>query len=932
MTETKVVIIPIDAPFLRVLARRVADRFRSSLPDLSNLLVVFPSQRNKFYFRRYLLEESGRHALIPPAMKTVEELIDMIYEALGGKPAKLLNKTERNFMLKGVVDALRVEFWHDLDFLRFAAIGDRLLTFFDELAQEQLTLDRIREFVKAGHYPERYVENELPILEDIFRCYRQRLKEGGFEDEIDKFDLVFNRFNSDTLKSYDQAIIAGLAATTAVEKKVIGEILRDSASELVLHSGSREELKEEGLDNPFHSHARLLAALTIDPEKIVFEPAPPPPPPVHHVRSVASETQQALHLRAVLDRVRGQYPPHRIGIVLADETGVDPVTETLRSAGLEFNLSLGFPFTKSLLYSFLSSLFSVVDTDCHYREFFAFLKHPLIKNGTIGLLDLRPMVYGLERLMVEERFNHFDPELCAREEFLPLVGLVTTCVNAGRARLPLGQYIEAFIELLSTIISYNQELMKTHAAEIREFFDRLQGLGRLRLPATRDVSLEPITPGAPMLEFILRQLKSAAFNLFGDPMRGVQVVGLLEARNLDFDCVILPGLNEGVFPRKTEKDLFINHEVRRHIGLPYDKERDNLALYYFTGLARGKQETFISYVIEEKRDIRSRFVDFLIEQGAASDDSKLALRRQAVAVKDRSVAKDKPLLDFLYKSVRTRGLSPSALKDFTICPYRYYLRYLVGVREPDTIVEEPGALEWGQIVHAALKNFYAYDYPEGFGPADLTPVRARLGSRLEAALASTLARKPKRSAFFDLRLWQRRLDRFAEFELKRFGEGFAVDAARLEKYIDGHVEVGNLTIKLKGYVDRVDRRNGTPCIIDYKTGSLPAQKDYTPGDDFTEFQLPLYGLVLCQGDYGKIGDLAYYSVGKKPEVCSIPGRLDTDIPTYLDRFNNEVLLPALEALIDPARPFAQNRSEDACRYCSYATLCGTAGTATHGYD
>jgi hypothetical protein len=82
--EKRVRIIPIEQPFLYVLARHVGDEFNTLLPDLSNVLIIFPSQRNKFYFRRYLLDAVRAKGIIPPAMKTVDELIEHVYESSGG--------------------------------------------------------------------------------------------------------------------------------------------------------------------------------------------------------------------------------------------------------------------------------------------------------------------------------------------------------------------------------------------------------------------------------------------------------------------------------------------------------------------------------------------------------------------------------------------------------------------------------------------------------------------------------------------------------------------------------------------------------------------------------------------------------------------------------------------------------------------------------
>ena len=190
----KVTTIPIDQPFLRLLAQYVAETCKDSFPDLSNVLVVFPAQRNKLYFRRFLLESFGSTAMMPPTMMTVAELLDVSYEAAGGRTAMILNNIERNFLLKNVVDSLKVEFWKDLPFLWFIGIGDRLLDFFDELAKEQVTIKKIEEIALAGHYPERYITNELSIIKKIYHGYRKKLGEQGYHDAIDKHMFVYEHF------------------------------------------------------------------------------------------------------------------------------------------------------------------------------------------------------------------------------------------------------------------------------------------------------------------------------------------------------------------------------------------------------------------------------------------------------------------------------------------------------------------------------------------------------------------------------------------------------------------------------------------------------------------------------------------------------------------------------------------------------------------
>ena len=173
--SNKVKIIPIEQPFLRVLAQYFYKQYHVDFPDFSDILVVFPTQRNRLYFRRNLLEVSKTLGMVPPTMRTIAELIDKIHEDLGGKKGLMLNVVERNFLLREVVESMKVEYWHDLPFLKFVAIGKRLLHLFDELSKEGVTFEHVEELVRLGHYPERFVEHELSIIKNIFYEYRRTL-------------------------------------------------------------------------------------------------------------------------------------------------------------------------------------------------------------------------------------------------------------------------------------------------------------------------------------------------------------------------------------------------------------------------------------------------------------------------------------------------------------------------------------------------------------------------------------------------------------------------------------------------------------------------------------------------------------------------------------------------------------------------------------
>ncbi len=912
--EDKIKIIPVEQPFLRVLAKYLCDKCRNDFPDFSDTLVVFPNQRNKLYFRRYMLETSKANGFIPPMMKTIYELMEIVYELIGGKQGMMLNNVERNFILKNVINSLKVEFWKDLSFLRFIAVGNRLLNFFDELSKERLTLEDIEEKVLSGHYPEKYVHNELFIIKRIYEEYKKNCAEMGYHDEIDKYEVIYNQFNAELLRKYKIIVIAGIAATTVVESNLIKEILTALPAELVLHSCQKDIIKMTSTECPFYLHNKLLCALGIkntDSIKIIDERMPEPA--VFHVKRTETLSQQTFYLKNLLKKMKTYYKPHRIAIILADETTVYSVTETLKAAGLEYNLSAGLPFTQSILYSFLSQLKDAITKNCHYKEFFSFIKHPLFKNAIVDEKSLRPLIYRLEERMIKNGFNYFKFKNHDDDDLLPLTTLIKNCIDTIQIQLPLSQYIVAIIDMLNNLLSYNKEFIKKNSSGTMEFFDRLNSLAKLRTAGKQ------METGVMMVEFILHILKDETFALRGDPMKGVQVIGLLEARNLDFDCIIIPSMNEGVFPKRSEKDLFVNQLVRKEVGLPYDKERENLYYYYFTELENCKKEVYISYVEEEKRDIRSRFIDFLIDDGVGIDETKISLDSAAIKITKKEVKKDHDLLRGLRGKLSSRGLSATNLKDYRECPYRFYLKFVLGIQEPEEIVEEAGPAEWGTAIHNALRNFYKYDFPKGVVEEELETAKSRLHKRLHGALKNEVAQTPKKATFLDLEIYKRRMERFLHVEINRFGGGFKIMTEKIEKQIARDITIGNTRIKLYGYPDRVDILDSKYYVLDYKS-KVPLRKKYEIGDDFVEFQLPLYGFIMSNGQFKNIGGLAYYEISK--DITIIPIVEENSVVQYLKDFEELMLLPTIKEILDTKISFYQTGCQEYCRYCAYTHLCG----------
>lgn len=911
MGTMRVKLIPSAAPFLGVLAREIVAAHHADLPDLSRLLVVFPNRRSQVYFRRSLLEASGRPGLLPPELLTVEEFTATMAGELGLPPARLLTRLERNFLLKQAVDEVKVKFWDQLPFLKFIGIGDRLLNLFDELAQANLTLERVEAVARAGHYPEKYIEEELTIIRAVFGAYRRRLARDHHHDKLDQLAVLREQFSVRLLARWSRIVFAGLVAPTPLETELLTAILAGFPSELVLHA-DRDELA--AADHPGHRaylHRKLLAALGLDPAAVPTVAAKTPPAPTIRIREHETECQQLLWVRESLAGALSRHEAHRIAVVLPDPSLLPGVTETLRALGVPHNVSLGLPLTQSPLFSLLAALRKVAAGGGHYPDLIAAARHPLIKNAAVGETLLRGQVYRLEEYLVAERRNCLDLAAPPAGEFRELFELLREGVAAVTAAQPWPAWLAGVREFLTALLRRNRERFRAGLAGVEPLLRQLDELGQLRAQPPSGAG------GLPALDLLLKVLEDGTFTLPGEPLQGVQVLGVLEARTLDFDCVIVPSLNEGTFPKRSAKDLFLNPQLRETLGLTTARERESHFYHYFAELTTGKREVALGCRVGKDR-LRSRFLELLAARGAAIESRPARLARSA-PVGPRTAARTPESHRLLLDRLADAGISPTDLKNYRQCPYRFYLHYLGGWREPAALVEEPTNREWGSAIHNALRDFYRTDYPAGFTAAQLDQAQAQLGERLKSALALILAVRPSPLADLDLDLYRRRLARFAELELERFAAGITLAPERLEEKLNHRIELDGAAIRLKGKVDRIDRHGEQLVVIDYKL-SAPKRADYTPGPGLTEYQLPLYALLAAPDRPERIEALAYCHLGR--EVKWVTVAAGDEVADYLDSFRNETLLPALRELLDPAVAFTAAPSADHCRYCPFTALCG----------
>jgi len=429
----------------------------------------------------------------------------------------------------------------------------------------------------------------------------------------------------------------------------------------------------------------------------------------------------------------------------------------------------------------------------------------------------------------------------------------------------------AFLEELSGEFSNKREV-KIFLEEVHKF--------KYILPSLQDLSLKSL------MSLFMSRLASRSL----DDIRGgkITVMGVLETRSVQFDGVIIVDFNDKHVPKRSDKDMFLNTQIRENANLPTMSDRENLQKHYYAMLINNAKEVAISYV-DSSESSASRFLKQLhIQTENRYDEVDYAqlLFQQKKAAK---LVEKEIQMPYSFQGVK---LSNTRLKTFLTCKRKYYHAYVAHLRGHEIPKDMPQEHEIGNAVHLALKALYskrnAYD--------DAQELQHDLAKELDAQKGESELES------YLIALQKKRLEAFCEAEIERFAQGWEVWKC------EESFEVDFAGIKLIGQIDRIDKRGNEIAVLDYKTGSytLYNKNNFT---EATDFQLEFY--YLLASGLGNVS-CGFYDL-KESQI--IPESFLQEKLAVLEANIKDLL--TLEEV-----NFQKCEDLKACQFCEYALMCG----------
>jgi hypothetical protein len=543
-----------------------------------------------------------------------------------------------------------------------------------------------------------------------------------------------------------------------------------------------------------------------------------------HITAVPKNVSQVKFIGGLLEEINTQSgdPLGKTAVVLGDESLLNPLLNSIPESIGSVNITMGYPLRHCAVAGFFTRIFELYlhqsPRGWYYRKIISLLTHPLSEKL---LMDKEESVAG--KITGAIKLNNWiyldtpkilsvqgTPERLIRKLFLDEIPSPNAFISYS---------IELILSLQPQVGDSRESMLLEQLYRFYALFNQLQEY-------TSQFSFVPDLK--TLYSLFQALLSSETIDFRGEPMEGLQIMGMLESRNLDFETVILSSVNEGILPSGKSNASYIPFDLKKQFGLPTYKDKDAIYTYHFYRLLQRAKRVYLIYNSEPdtlEGGERSRLVTQLMTDKhlkATIEHHVAAPELKAPALQAHCIPKDALLMQKI-KAVAARGFSPTSLVNYIRNPIEFYKKTILDIDETTEVDESITASVFGTVMHGSLEELYLPLLGKDLTVKDLNlllpKIKKVVHSHFRRIYSESDIRKGKNYIAFNVLV--RYLERFIEIEVQGL-EKNKVRLLGLERKYRVPLEVAGIDfpIYLKGFVDRIEEFNGRERIIDYKTGNV----------------------------------------------------------------------------------------------------------------
>jgi CRISPR/Cas system-associated exonuclease Cas4 (RecB family) len=944
--------------------------------DIRNHCLVFPSKRAGLYFLKYYAAQLDKPVWTPSIM-TINEFFGSFSELQVANNEILLFELYKIYsgLNKSAESFDEFYFWGDMLLNDFDDIdkymADASVLFrnvqdfknidyqFSDIEQEQAEI--IKRFWKnyepEKHTPEKEGFKSIwTILNELYTSFKNSLRSSNLAYEGMIFRDIAEKYLNEEHEGlkWDKVHFIGFNALNKCETAMMKQLQKEGLAKFYWDYDN-SYIKEGKLNSAGLFITKNLKVFNNDmPEDWQYETllTAQNTNVARKVVETTSDIAQVKLLPYLIDQIPdlSTDDAHHTAVILADENLIVPLLTSLPGNTGEVNITMGYPLKMTGVYSLTKHLLdlqrnSSIENDkayFGYKDVFEIVKNQLIDN--ILEEDVRKIIDEI----IEKNLIRIPSDFLGRSEILK--SIFRKAVNPQE----LSDYIREILSVISTVNLNDEDSGQDQIMQKKlrnEFiYSVLLSVNRLEIIVrSHDVNFKNETY-IRILDKILRN-QSVPFS--GEPLSGIQIMGFLETRALDFRNIIMLSVNEGILPSVTSASSFIPFSIREAFGLPLINHQESVYAYHFYRLLhRAENVTFVynSDSTGLRTGEMSRFlIQMKYEQILRPAVLNLGFDIRTPVSIGSEIKKDGQHLSRL-RSMYTESeskavLSPTAINTWLNCRMRFYYRYVNRLKEPEVISPEIDHAVFGQILHRIMKDIYNNFINREISSGSIYAL-LQDGSYLLNIIDQAINENYSSDMFRPLSGNDIIIRDILHFYLQKI---LNTDKAlapftiiELEKpfhFVLSFESGGEVTkIRTGGNIDRIDRHAGKTRIVDYKTGET-AKKVNSVSDLFKDdrkkdldgwLQTMLYCEVYLDANPGIAVRPSIYKVKELSaenfsDTLKIGEGKNNDLSLEDYQMIRNDFLDGLKGLISaifsPEEPFRMTSNFNKCGYCPYRALC-----------
>ena len=956
--------------YMETFLKQVAhDLYNKTEGNFTKVAIVFPNKRASLFFNEYLAQESDR-PIWSPTYVSISELFRQSSDLSIADPIKLVCDLYKVFQkATGSKETLDdFYFWGEMLIADFDDADKNMAdthALFSNLKNLNELMDNY-DFLEEGQkealsqFFHNFSINQVTelkqrfismwnVLGDIYAEYKALLESQSIAYEGMLYRQVIEQLDVEALP-YNKYIFVGFNVLNKVEHTLFKKL--NEAGKAMFYwdydtfylnktpHEAGEFIRRNLRDFPSELPASFFDNLN-QPKEVTFIESP-------------TENGQVRYLpQWIRENLTSQ--EKETAVVLCNEALLQPVLHALPDNVKHINITMGFPLSQTPAYSFVNALMELHTSGYNpnngrylFAEVISVLKHPYTRQ-------LSPEAEKLEQTLTRDNRFYPLPSELKQDNVLELL------FTPRRNNLDLCSMLSEALKEVAVI--YQQQ-----AASHSDAFDQLyrESLFKTYTLVNRFHTLieskELNVQAGTFQRLLTRVMSSSSIPFHGEPAIGMQVMGVLETRNLDFRHLIMLSVNEGQLPKAGGDSSFIPYNLRKAFGMTTIDHKIAVYAYYFYRLMQRAEKVTLVYNTATdgiNRGELSRFMlQFLIEWGYP------VLRKQLEAAQSPQdstpiiIEKTPDVMERMKSVFDIRNnpkalISPSALNCYLDCPLKFYYKYVALLSAPDEVTADIDSAKFGSIFHYAAEHIYK----------DLT-AHGKLISRenLETLLKDevrlqTYVDNGFKELFFNLppneqpeyngiqlinsAVIVKYIQQLLRNDLRYAPFTFIGSEQRIFENIEICTSTGDIQSRIGGIIDRIDSKGESLRIVDYKTGGdadTPAnvQSLFIPDKKRSNyvFQTFLYASIVCKklrekNDSRLVAPALLYIHRAASEKYSPviqmgeprkPKEPVDNFAQYEGDFR-ENLKTLLEDIFNPDISFTQTEIEDKCAYCDFRALC-----------